>query len=117
MAIQAVGGGVGFHSSRLSLYASHPACLFLAADVTGIANTMDLPERLLPRIASRVGLQRLPFAPYSREQMEAIVADRLAGGTGRERGGREGEGGAALFAARAIELAARKVRMAQHAQQ
>ena len=30
--------------------------------VIGVANTMDLPERLLPRIASRLG-SRLPHSP------------------------------------------------------
>ena len=32
--------------------------------VIGVANTMDLPERLLPRIASRLG-SRLPHSPLS----------------------------------------------------
>ncbi|KAF9588867.1 hypothetical protein IFM89_016830 [Coptis chinensis] len=30
-----------------------------------IANTMDLPEKLLPRISSRMGIQRLSFGPYN----------------------------------------------------
>ena len=38
--------------------------------VVGIANTMDLPERLLPKIHSRLGLGRIVFAPY-------VVAPRL----------------------------------------
>ncbi|CAI5459149.1 unnamed protein product [Closterium sp. Yama58-4] len=63
--------------------------------VIGIANTVDLPERLLPRIASRMGLHRVPFAPYTRHQVETIVAARLHA--------------CELFAPRAIELAARKV--------
>ena len=29
--------------------------------VIGVANTMDLPERLLPRIASRLGSRSLPI--------------------------------------------------------
>ncbi len=46
--------------------------------VLAIANTMDLPERLLHhRVASRLGLNRLPFAPYSHEQLAAIVTSRL----------------------------------------
>lgn len=46
--------------------------------VIGIANTMDLPERLLPRIASRLGQQRVPFLPYNQEQIKEIVGARLA---------------------------------------
>ncbi|KAF9598140.1 hypothetical protein IFM89_025554 [Coptis chinensis] len=33
--------------------------------VIGIANTMDLLEKLLPRISSRMGIQRLSFGPYN----------------------------------------------------
>ncbi|TGZ75280.1 hypothetical protein CRM22_000467 [Opisthorchis felineus] len=48
--------------------------------VLAIANTMDLPERLLhPRVASRLGLTRLTFAPYSHEQLVHIVQSRLIG--------------------------------------
>ena len=46
--------------------------------VIGIANTLDLPERLMPRIASRLGSRRVVFQPYRREQLQAIVARRLA---------------------------------------
>ncbi|VEL34382.1 unnamed protein product [Protopolystoma xenopodis] len=43
-----------------------------------IANTMDLPERMLHhRVASRLGLTRLPFVPYSHEQLASIVRVRL----------------------------------------
>ncbi|VDN11763.1 unnamed protein product, partial [Dibothriocephalus latus] len=46
--------------------------------VLAIANTMDLPERLLHhRVASRLGLNRLPFSPYSHEQLAEIVRSRL----------------------------------------
>eukprot|EP00250_Pteridium_aquilinum_P007910 c17528_g1_i1 orf=675-3434(-) len=45
--------------------------------VIGIANTIDLPERLLPRIASRMGLQRVSFSPYSHEQLQTIISSRL----------------------------------------
>ncbi len=44
--------------------------------VVGIANTMDLPERLLPRIASRVGMGRIIFEPYTREHIQTIVQTR-----------------------------------------
>jgi hypothetical protein len=47
--------------------------------VVAIANTMDLPERLLSnRIASRMGLNRLNFIPYQYSQLEAIILHRLA---------------------------------------
>ena len=44
----------------------------------GVANTMDLPERLLPRIASRLGGRRTVFQPYSRPQLATIVNARLS---------------------------------------
>ncbi|GMH45109.1 hypothetical protein BSKO_13066 [Bryopsis sp. KO-2023] len=45
--------------------------------VIGIANTLDLPERLHPRIKSRMGHQRMCFKPYAREQIVKIVKHRL----------------------------------------
>ena len=45
--------------------------------VIGIANTLDLPERLMPRIASRLGSRRVVFQPYKREQLQAIISQRL----------------------------------------
>ncbi|CAN0425414.1 unnamed protein product, partial [Hapterophycus canaliculatus] len=36
--------------------------------VVGIANTIDLPERCLPRVSSRV-TSRLTFGPYLRNQV------------------------------------------------
>ena len=66
--------------------------------VIGVANTMDLPDRLLPRIASRLGGRRLPFAPYTAPQLRAILETRLAGA-----------GAAAAFDPRAVLFAARKV--------
>ncbi|KAJ7557482.1 hypothetical protein O6H91_05G128300 [Diphasiastrum complanatum] len=47
--------------------------------VIGIANTIDLPERLLPRIASRMGLQRISFSPYTHHQLQEIIHSRLCG--------------------------------------
>ena len=41
--------------------------------VVGIANTMDLPERLLPKVLSRLGLARVVFAPYTRDQIRTIL--------------------------------------------
>jgi len=37
--------------------------------VIGIANTMDLPERLLPKISSRASLERVVFPPYTKDQV------------------------------------------------
>lgn len=46
--------------------------------VLAIANTMDLPERVLHhRVASRLGLNRLAFAPYTHDQLAAIVNAKL----------------------------------------
>lgn len=61
----------------------------------GIANTMDLPEKLLPRISSRMGIQRLCFGPYNYKQLQEIVSSRLKG--------------IDAFEEQAIEFASRKV--------
>ncbi|KAK4339109.1 hypothetical protein RND71_040571 [Anisodus tanguticus] len=45
--------------------------------VIGIANTMDLPEKLLPRISSRMGIHRLCFGPYNYQQLQEIILTRL----------------------------------------
>lgn len=45
--------------------------------VIGIANTLDLPERLAPRVASRLGGRRVVFQPYKRDQLKRIVEQRL----------------------------------------
>mmetsp|Transcript_16965 Transcript_16965/g.36912 ORF Transcript_16965/g.36912 Transcript_16965/m.36912 type:complete len:360 (-) Transcript_16965:1753-2832(-) len=47
--------------------------------VIGIANTMNLPERLLPRIASRIGMGRVVFKSYTSKQIEEILQARLRG--------------------------------------
>lgn len=62
---------------------------------SGIANTMDLPEKLLPRISSRMGIQRLCFGPYNYQQLEEIISSRLKGIN--------------AFEKQAIEFASRKV--------
>lgn len=62
--------------------------------IIGIANTMDLPERLHPRIGSRLAGRRLVFHPYQRDQLETIMRTRL---------------GDAAFEPNAITLVARKV--------
>ena len=63
--------------------------------VVGISNTMDLPERLLPRVHSRLGIRRVNFLPYDRIALASIIADRL--------------GGLAAFEADGVELCSRKV--------
>ncbi|PKA59940.1 hypothetical protein AXF42_Ash015998 [Apostasia shenzhenica] len=63
--------------------------------VIGIANTMDLPEKLLPRISSRMGIQRLCFGPYNYQQLQEIISSRLKG--------------IDAFEEQAIEFASRKV--------
>jgi origin recognition complex subunit 1 len=63
--------------------------------VLGVANTMDLPERMLPRIASRLGLRRISFAPYTHQQIQTVIHSRLES--------------VDAFNASAIELCARKV--------
>jgi origin recognition complex subunit 1 len=45
--------------------------------IIGVANTMDLPERLHPRIGSRLAGTRLVFHPYQRAQLETIMQSRL----------------------------------------
>lgn len=45
----------------------------------GIANTMDLPERLTQRVQSRLGKRRITFAPYNRGQLVKIIQNRLEG--------------------------------------
>lgn len=48
--------------------------------VIAIANTMDLPERVMvSRVSSRLGLTRQVFQPYNHEQLQIIVNDRLEG--------------------------------------
>jgi origin recognition complex subunit 1 len=63
--------------------------------ISGIANTMDLPEKLLPRISSRMGIQRLCFGPYNYRQLQEIITSRLKG--------------IDAFEEQAIEFASRKV--------
>ncbi|XP_068949098.1 origin recognition complex subunit 1-like [Petaurus breviceps papuanus] len=48
--------------------------------VLAIANTMDLPERMvMSRVASRMGLTRMSFQPYTYKQLQEIVVSRLEG--------------------------------------
>ena len=45
--------------------------------LVGIANTMDLPERLPTKIRSRLGGHRIIFPAYTRAQLENIIQQRL----------------------------------------
>ncbi|KAJ8684152.1 hypothetical protein QAD02_019944 [Eretmocerus hayati] len=64
--------------------------------VVTIANTMDLPERILMgKVSSRMGLTRLTFPPYNHKQLEQIVISRLKGHD--------------AFSGGSVELVARKV--------
>ena len=51
--------------------------------ILGIANTINLPERLLPRVQSRMGMVRVTFTAYNVGQMKSIISTRLkASGAG-----------------------------------
>lgn len=66
--------------------------------IIGIANTMDLPERLSKRSLSRMGgqqMQRLAFAAYTHDQIFSILSNRLASLEG-------------VFDKKSLELTARK---------
>lgn len=45
--------------------------------ILAIANTMDLPERFLIKIKSRIGEARLVYQPYNQSQIERIIKSRL----------------------------------------
>jgi len=38
--------------------------------VVGVANTMDLPERLGGKMQSRLGCERIVFQSYTRQQVD-----------------------------------------------
>ena len=44
--------------------------------VISISNTLDLPNRLLPKIRSRMGNNKLMFKPYNKEELRIIIKDR-----------------------------------------
>ena len=66
--------------------------------VIGIANTLDLPERLDPKVRSRLGSRRLTFTTYVPAQIESILTQRLSGGDLKE-----------AFQPQSITMAARKI--------
>ncbi|NXM75667.1 ORC1 protein, partial [Serilophus lunatus] len=48
--------------------------------ILAIANTMDLPERIMMnRVSSRLGLTRMSFQPYTYKQLQQIISSRLKG--------------------------------------
>jgi len=64
--------------------------------VLGVANTMDLTERLSKRVGSRMGMDTLTFKPYNHEELATILNDR-------------GTAVSSVFDKPALGLAARKV--------
>ena len=65
--------------------------------VLAVANTLDLPERLLPhRVSSRLGMARQCFQPYDFQQVSEILSARLGSASG-------------AVEAEAVELISRKV--------
>ena len=63
--------------------------------ILGIANTMDLMERSLPRLMSRSGIERINFLPYTHQDIQEIVRCRIEG--------------TRVFEPSGVELCARKV--------
>ncbi|KAF0710005.1 hypothetical protein As57867_005659, partial [Aphanomyces stellatus] len=45
--------------------------------IIGIANIMDLPERLAPKLRSRFGVHRIAFRSYTHDQIQMILHQRL----------------------------------------
>ena len=44
--------------------------------VISISNTLDLPNRLFPKIKSRMGNNKIMFKPYNKEELRIIIQDR-----------------------------------------
>ena len=44
--------------------------------VISISNTLDLPNRLFPKIKSRMGNNKIMFKPYNKEELRIIIKDR-----------------------------------------
>lgn len=74
----------GAHCTLQSSYVSRRfisfrliCCIFL---LLGIANALDLTDRILPRLQSRPKCKPklLNFTPYSKDQLVAILKDRLS---------------------------------------
>ena len=74
----------------------------MCCQCTGIANALDLTDRILPRLTShsRCKPQLLHFPPYTREEIAVILSARV---------GQEAGGGEVVVDRAAIEFCARKV--------
>ncbi|ODV69483.1 hypothetical protein HYPBUDRAFT_164109 [Hyphopichia burtonii NRRL Y-1933] len=71
--------------------------------VIAVANTMDLPERVLSnKISSRLGLRRIQFVPYNVDELAIIIRNRLVHFTKQSRK-------RVVFDEPAIEFASKKV--------
>ncbi|KAK9172852.1 AAA domain protein [Cryptosporidium meleagridis] len=67
----------GFNNSLLYTLIDWPFQKNTKLIIIAIANTMDLPERLIPRCTSRCGYARVNFTPFSVEDMIIILKDRV----------------------------------------
>jgi origin recognition complex subunit 1 len=57
-----------------------PNCRYSQLIVVGIANTMDLPERMLTnKVNSRLGMTKMIFETYKHTQLMEIITSRLEG--------------------------------------
>ena len=57
-----------------------PTRKFSKLIILAVANTMDLPERIMMnRVSSRLGLTRMTFQPYTFKQLQEIVLSRIQG--------------------------------------
>jgi len=45
--------------------------------IISISNTMDLPDKLLPKISSRIGNNRLIFKPYQKDELVKILSVKI----------------------------------------
>ncbi len=77
--------------------------------IVGIANTMDLPERLNSRVRSRLGSQRLMYHPYNHTQITEILQSRLDGFVFDDKQEKAKAQACRFFTKGAVEMAARKV--------
>jgi origin recognition complex subunit 1 len=47
--------------------------------ILAIANTMDLPEKMKPKVLSRIGNKRVVYKPYTSKDIQNILKHRLKG--------------------------------------
>lgn len=71
----------------------------------GIANALDLTERLLPGLQARsLRPIHLAFPPYSKEQIVQIISSHLLSASGVDRANRAMDNMAVQFCARKVRL-------------